>query len=90
MMDNYDKEPKISELQKINKPSGSNDKKQINQRVNKKSIETNYYAQAKEDSSIYYEYIMNLFETPRLEAINIRIIEMERSLCAMIDEEDLE
>ena len=89
-MENYDKEPKMNELIKVNKPTDSNPKKPGILKISKNPVNSNEYAQAKEDNSIYYEYITNLFEPPRLETIDIRIIEMERSLCAMIDEEDLE
>ena len=90
MMENYDKEPKLNELNKVNKTNDPNAKKQGNPKVSKNPTKTNDYAQAKEDNTLYYEYITNLFEAPRLEPIDIRIIEMERSLRAMIDEEDLE
>ena len=89
-MDKYDEEPKMSDLAKINKSLNQNDKEKSLQKTNKKIINSNYYAQAKVDNSKYYEFITNLFETPRLDDIDIRINDMERSLYAMIDEEDTE
>ena len=89
-MDKYDEEPKTSDRAKINKSSNQNDKEKSLQKTNKKIINTNYYAQAKVDNSKYYEFITNLFETPKLDNIDIRINDMERSLYAMIDEEDTE
>ena len=45
------------------------------------------YAWVVKDDSKFYKYITNLFEPPELDAIDIRIIEMEKSLYAMIDDD---
>ena len=89
-MSKYDEEPKMSDLARVNKSSNQTNKEKPHQNTNKKIIETNYYAQAKVDSSKYYEFITNLFDPPKLDDIDIRINDMERSLYAMIDEEDTE
>ena len=89
-MENYDKEPKMNQLNKVNKPDDSHAKKPSIPKINKIPDYSDTYAKAKEDNSIYYKYITNLFEPPKLDAIDIRILEMEKSLYAMIDEEDSE
>ena len=88
LMSKYDDEPKINELAKVNKKS--NQTKKTYQKTDKKIIESRYYAQAKEDNSEYYKFITNLFDPPKMDEIDIRINDMEKSLYAMIDEEDSE
>ena len=87
-MSKYDDEPKISDLTKVNKTSNQTKKPYKN--TDKRTIETCYYAQAKEDNSEYYKFITNLFDPPKMDEIDIRINDMEKSLYAMIDEEDSE
>ena len=89
-MENYDKVPKMSQLNKVNKPCEPPVKKpNVPKRVNFPGVPDSY-AKAPKDNSIYYKYITNLFKPPRLDALDIRIIEMEESLCAMIDDDPSE
>ena len=89
-MESYDKEPKMNQLNKVNKPTVSHSKKPGILKTNKNPVNSDVYAKAKEDNSIYYKYITSCSEPPKLDVIDIRIIEMEKSLYAMIDEEDSE
>ena len=86
-MENYDKVPSMSQLNKVNKPKAANDIKLAKSKIPKFPGVPDRYAKSVKDDSIYYKYITNLFEPPELDAIDIRIIEMEKSLYAMIDDD---
>ena len=86
-MEKYDKEPKISQLNKVNKPSEPKLNKVTRPSTQKFPGAQSNYAKTPEDNSIYYKYITTLFEQPKMDDIDIRIIEMEESLGAMIDDD---